>query len=160
MRSNSTYTYLHVDQARAHHFQIVMDEPTAATPPSDSTPPPTNTAPPVDLPTLHTPPTGNPPAVSPPVTRILTELLPQALLRRHYKVQLEAQGGTPPYQWQIVSGGLPQGLELNSTTGVISGKPRRLGQYRLIIQLMTADGLTDLKDLTLSIVRETRSPRR
>jgi hypothetical protein len=37
-----------------------------------------------------------------------------------YSAQLNASGGTGTYNW-TVSGGLPNGLSLNSTTGVISG---------------------------------------
>jgi Putative Ig domain len=40
-----------------------------------------------------------------------------------YSNTLQATGGTPPYTWSIVSGVLPNGLELNASTGTISGTP-------------------------------------
>src|SRR5277367_882519 len=40
-----------------------------------------------------------------------------------YSNTLQATGGTPPYTWSIASGVLPQGLQLNASTGTISGTP-------------------------------------
>ena len=44
-----------------------------------------------------------------------------------YAAALGASGGNPPYAWRIVlgSGRLPEGLTLNSSTGNISGIPKR-----------------------------------
>jgi hypothetical protein len=39
--------------------------------------------------------------------------------RRHILVE----GGSPPYEWKVVRGTLPNGLSLNSSTGVLSGTP-------------------------------------
>jgi hypothetical protein len=60
--------------------------------------------------------TGTPPTVS--TTSLLT-----GSQKEPYTATLSAAGGTPPYTWTIVSGGLPSGLSLNSSTGVISGTP-------------------------------------
>lgn len=40
-----------------------------------------------------------------------------------YNQTLSATGGTGSYAWSIISGALPNGLSLNSATGVISGTP-------------------------------------
>jgi hypothetical protein len=40
-----------------------------------------------------------------------------------------AQGGTPPYTWQLQTGSLPTGLQLNSSTGEVSGTPTALGGF-------------------------------
>ena len=41
---------------------------------------------------------------------------------------LSASGGTPGYQWSIVSGSLPSGLSLSATTGAITGTPTSYGR--------------------------------
>ncbi len=55
---------------------------------------------------------------------ILTrDTLPSGFDNFSYSTQLEAVGGIAPYQWNIVSNGLPRGLILDSVTGIISGIP-------------------------------------
>ncbi len=55
---------------------------------------------------------------------ILTrDTLPSGFENFNYQTQLQAVGGTPPYQWTVVSNALPRGLVLDPNTGVISGKP-------------------------------------
>ncbi|MHC4714188.1 MAG: putative Ig domain-containing protein [Planctomycetota bacterium] len=45
-----------------------------------------------------------------------------------YSQTLGATGGVTPYSWSIVSGSLPAGLSLNSSTGEISGTPTTGGR--------------------------------
>jgi|GEM_PF-2824986 len=142
MRTASSYNYLHSDPAQDHFFQVILDEVILTTPPP---PPSPSTEPPTSEP---------PPQAQPTELQIVTHLLPAGILQKNYQVQLEGEGGTPPYRWQIVSGKLPQGLKLDAKKGVISGKPRRLGQYRLTIKLIDANGATLRKAFTLSIVRK------
>ncbi len=48
-----------------------------------------------------------------------------------YSENLIASGGQPPYTWRIVEGRLPEGLDLNATTGSISGTTTlEIGQAR------------------------------
>ena len=54
---------------------------------------------------------------------ILTGSLPNAIVGENYNITLNASGGTAPYSWSIVSGNLPNGLTLNSSSGIISGNP-------------------------------------
>ncbi len=54
---------------------------------------------------------------------ITTNALPDGTVGTPYSATLGASGGTPPYTWSVVSGSLPAGLGLNSTTGEISGTP-------------------------------------
>ena len=153
IRSVSTYTYLHNDHTVAHHYQIILDESDTAAPPSDPIPPTGDSSAGSDTPPINAPPIETPPQVSAGGPDILTDLLPPGVLRRNYTARLEAQGGTAPYRWQIVSGELPRGLSLDHATGEISGRPRRIGQYRLMIQLIDGSGLIQQKAFTLSIAR-------
>ncbi len=55
---------------------------------------------------------------------ITTTTLPSGLTSTPYSATLMASGGAPPYSnWILTSGSLPQGLTLNSSTGVINGTP-------------------------------------
>ena len=58
-----------------------------------------------------------PPALNNPAT------LPAATVGKSYSYQLTEAGGVPPFTWSVGSGSLPQGLTLNSSTGLISGTP-------------------------------------
>jgi hypothetical protein len=52
-----------------------------------------------------------------------TTALPNGIVGSPYSFTLTANGGTLPYNWQLLSGTLPSGLTLNGTTGLISGTP-------------------------------------
>jgi len=54
--------------------------------------------------------------------RVLTATLPKVEAGSSYQATLQATGGTPPYQWMVVEGRLPDGLVL-SVAGVVSGTP-------------------------------------
>ncbi|MFI4879949.1 MAG: beta strand repeat-containing protein [Steroidobacterales bacterium] len=54
---------------------------------------------------------------------VTTSVLPAAQAGSPYSVTLQASGGTGPYAWSLIAGTLPQGLLLNTGTGVISGTP-------------------------------------
>ena len=47
--------------------------------------------------------------------------LPVAYAGTSYFTTLTASGGSAPYTWSVISGALPSGITLNSSTGVIAG---------------------------------------
>ena len=66
---------------------------------------------------------------------ISTASLPAGTLGTPYSATLAATGGTPPYKWKKV-GQLPKGLKLATTTGKITGTPKKTtGTFSFQIQL-------------------------
>ena len=66
---------------------------------------------------------------------IITKVLPAGSQGAPYSVQLKAAGGTKPYSYRIVKGSLPEGLQLNSQTGEISGLPRGSGEFQFTVEV-------------------------
>lgn len=58
---------------------------------------------------------------------------------------LKAAGGKQPYIWSIISGALPNGIELNVTTGIITGVPVDKGDATFDIQVTDSEGTTAQK---------------
>ncbi len=81
---------------------------------------------------------------------ITTPSLPNAVVGTPYSQSLSGAGGRLPYIWSIISGSLPAGLYLNSSTGVISGTPNTPGTISFTIQLRDADALNATKTLSIS----------
>ena len=69
--------------------------------------------------------------------------LPDAEANSIYSTFLDATGGVPFYDWQVVSGSLPTGLTLNRLTGEISGIPEPVnGKFKFTIRLRDYDELS------------------
>jgi len=64
--------------------------------------------------------------------------LPSGSTGAAYNATLTASGGTTPYSWSVVSGQLPPGLALNTTSGIISGTPTAAGTYNVGVQVSDA----------------------
>lgn len=64
---------------------------------------------------------------------ITTTSLPTGTQNSPYNTALAATGGVTPYTWSITQGALPQGLNLNSSTGVLSGTPTGAGTWNLTV---------------------------
>src|SRR5215831_14529741 len=55
---------------------------------------------------------------------------PKATIGKPYHAQLLASGGRAPYSWRVVSGKLPAGIKLNSSTGTVKGTATTKGTYK------------------------------
>lgn len=92
-------------------------------------------------------------AAAPPLAlRIMTAVLPTGDLGEPYRAVLEAEGGTPPYRWEVVAGNLPDGLALDreGELTVIDGVPTALGVQELTLRLSDAGGV-DFVDRAFTI---------
>ncbi|HEX7615083.1 MAG TPA: putative Ig domain-containing protein [Thermoanaerobaculia bacterium] len=119
---------------------------------------------PVDIPTLtniiqnlapvvvaHAPnsnDTTNVPATSPP--SITTSSLPDGVSNQSYSATLTALGGTRPYvAWAAT--GLPAGLSIGATTGLISGTPSAAGTFPVGVSVTDSALKTGSRSYTLRI---------
>lgn len=86
----------------------------------------------------------------PPIT---TTTLPAGEVGALYSATLEGVAGTP--SWSIVSGALPNGLSLNSSSGEISGTPSVASNFLFRVRLTDTDTmLSTEKDLSINIASD------
>ena len=73
-----------------------------------------------------------------------------------YNATVVALGGTPPYTWSVASGKLPDGLTVDTASGVILGTPTKKGNYNFTVQVSdnSTPASTDTQRLSVRIVKE------
>ncbi len=67
-----------------------------------------------------------------------------------FELPLEAENGTPPYQWSLAEGVLPAGVELSGDR--IHGTPEEAGIFEVVLRVVDAEGLTAERPLTLRVL--------
>ncbi len=85
----------------------------------------------------------------PPV--ILTTSMPEATVGRQVSQSLSASGGKSPMKWSISQGILPQGILLDSSTGVLSGIAVVSGQFTFTVKLEDVNGVANTVVLTMIV---------
>jgi hypothetical protein len=77
--------------------------------------------------------------------------LPGGSVSVPYSVTLAASGGTAPYRWTIVSGTLPLGINLSSSTGILSGVPQSVGAFGFTVKVSDSASLVATQAFTITI---------
>ena len=90
-------------------------------------------------------------SVAPPPS-VTTTSLAVATQFVAYSATLTATSGTPPYSWSIVSGTLPTGLALSSSTGAISGTPTAFGTSNFTVQVTDNFSVSATQALSLNVL--------
>ncbi|MBP1706791.1 MAG: putative Ig protein [Chloroflexi bacterium] len=80
---------------------------------------------------------------------ITTHRLADGIVGTEYSADLEAQGGTQPYEWSVTAGQLPAGLTIIQDK--ISGEPTAEGTSTFTVQALDADGAAATREFTLKI---------
>jgi hypothetical protein len=91
-----------------------------------------------------------PPAPQPALA-ITSSSLPGGELQVPYSATLVATGGSAPYSWTVLSGQLPDGLSLTSSTGGILGTPTVANFFSVVIQVSDQAGATVSADFSINI---------
>jgi len=78
--------------------------------------------------------------------------LPNGTVGAAYSQTLQAVGGTPPYTWSIIQGGLPAPLTLNASSGAIAGAPAAAGTASFTVQVTDSLSVSSTKTFTLTVV--------
>ena len=86
-----------------------------------------------------------------PAPEIFTKGLADGVVNERYAETLYADNGVLPYTWSVVSGSIPSGLSLKSSTGEITGWPSAAGAYEFIVEARDYKGRTDMQAISISV---------
>jgi hypothetical protein len=82
---------------------------------------------------------------------ITTSSVPSAVESTPYSASLTASGGQPPYQWSVLSGSLPPGLQLSASSGTLSGSATQVGTFPFIVRGTDAASHTAQQSLSVLV---------
>jgi hypothetical protein len=83
---------------------------------------------------------------------ITSTSIPAGTIGSAYSTLLQSSGGTAPYAWSITSGGLPNGLSLSATTGLIFGTPTAVGTTKFTAAIADSSNPSQTKSVSLTLV--------
>lgn len=91
--------------------------------------------------------------VTPPAgtLTITTTSLPNGTVGVSYSRPVQATGGSGAFTWTITIGQLPQNLNLDPNTGVISGTPTTPGSSSFTVRVADTAGQSDTQPLSITI---------
>ncbi|WLH90418.1 putative Ig domain-containing protein [Pseudomonas sp. FP453] len=99
--------------------------------------------------------TSSPATITLTVTAPTLQLTPASLgagmAGTPYSATLSAAGGTAPYTYSVSSGSLPPGMNLNASSGVLSGTPTNTQAVNVTITVTDANGATGFQAYTFNV---------
>lgn len=95
-----------------------------------------------------------PPPDTPSITSTLDDI---ARALTPYTLQLQAFSEIPVLSWSVT--GLPNGLQFNPSTGIISGSPTELGQFQVTLSASNAMGSGRTSILSLRVLPGSNVPK-
>jgi large repetitive protein len=93
-----------------------------------------------------------PPQTVGTLPRAVAEVLQGGILGTAYSETISVQGGVSPYAFSLLTGSLPAGTSLNTSTGVISGVPTAAATYNFTIQVVDANGIISSQAFEITTV--------
>ena len=89
--------------------------------------------------------------VDDPEPIIITQHIRNIQQNDNVTIEIQGRGGKSPYTWRVDDGVLPQGLQLDSKTGVMSGAAKNCGNYEVRIRLIDMENRTTIRMFMLSV---------
>lgn len=89
-----------------------------------------------------------------PPLSVQTSSLPNATAGTSYLGNLAATGGEAPYHWSVTAGALPEGIQLNATSGAISGTPSASGSFSFTVLATDSASHTATRALALGVAKQ------
>ncbi|WP_081609260.1 putative Ig domain-containing protein [Pseudomonas sp. CBZ-4] len=89
--------------------------------------------------------------VTAPTLQLTQASLGAGMAGTPYSATLSAAGGTAPYTYSVSSGSLPPGMNLNASSGVLSGTPTNTQAVNVTITVTDANGATGFQAYTFNV---------
>ncbi|WAX21771.1 hypothetical protein [Stenotrophomonas phage RAS14] len=148
-------TYLFRIKAVVNGIESVYSEKGGVVPPFVSVTP--TITPSVSISNTPTPtptPSVTPSGIPDVILNVTDVAASRGVIDQPYASQLNASGGNGIYTYSIWSGGLPQGLTLDISSGVISGVPTAAGSYEIGVRVDSGSKY-DVEMVTIYVYQET-----
>jgi large repetitive protein len=82
---------------------------------------------------------------------ILSQPLPAAFIEQAYKGQIVILHGKSPWVFTVVSGALPAGIKMSSSTGILTGTPTTIGTSTFTVQVTDATHNVATQAMTITV---------